>query len=69
MVAIALAAVFCFLGGAMAAVFAFHRRNKFNGCLSPAKGRILNFTGSAELELNSVDPTQRDEVRPAKDVV
>ena len=68
-IAIALAAVFCFLGGAMAAVFAFHRRNKFNGCLSPAKRRILNFTGSAELELNSVDPTQRDEVRPAKDVV
>jgi len=45
------------------------RRNKFNGCLSPTKRRISGFTGSADLELRPVDPTQKEEVRPARDVV
>ena len=68
-IAIALAAVFCFLGGALASFLYISRRNKFNGCLSPAKRRISGFTGSADLELRPVDPTQKEEVRPARDVV
>ena len=68
-IAIALAAVFCFLGGVLATVLYIGRRNKFNGCLSPAKRRISGFTGSADLELRPVDPTQKEEVRPARDVV
>jgi len=68
-IAIALAAVFCFLGGVLATVLYIGRRNKFNGCLSPAKRRISSFTGSADLELRPVDPTQKEEVRPARDVV
>ena len=68
-IAIALAAVFCFLGGALASFLYISRRNKFNGCLSPAKRRISSFTGSADLELRPVDPTQKEEVRPARDVV
>ena len=68
-IAIALAAVFCFLGGVLATVLYIGRRNKFNGCLSPAKRRISGFTGSADLELRPVDPTQKEEVRPASDVV
>ena len=68
-IAIALAAIFCFLGGVLATVLYIGRRNKFNGCLSPAKRRISSFTGSAELELRPADPIQKEEVRPAKDVV
>ena len=68
-IAIALAAVFCFLGGVFATVLYISRRNKFNGCMSPAKRRISGFTGSADLELRPVDPTQKEEVRPARDVV
>ena len=68
-IAIALAAVFCFLGGGLASFLYISRRNKFNGCLSPAKRRISGFTGSADLELRPVDPTQKNEVRPARDVV
>ena len=68
-IAIALAAVFCFLGGVLATVLYIGRRNKFNGCLSPTKRRISGFTGSADLELRPVDPTQKEEVRPASDVV
>ena len=68
-IAIALAAVFCFLGGVLATVLYIGRRNKFNGCLSPTKRRISGFTGSADLELRPVDPTQKEEVRPARDVV
>ena len=68
-IAIALAAVFCFLGGGLASFLYISRRNKFNGCLSPAKRRISGFTGSADLELRPVDPTQKEEVRPARDVV
>ena len=68
-IAIALAAVFCFLGGGLASFLYISRRNKFNGCLSPAKRRISGFTGSADLELRPVDPTQKKEVRPARDVV
>ena len=68
-IAIALAAIFCFLGGVLATVLYIGRQNKFNGCLSPAKRRISSFTGSAELELRPADPIQKEEVRPAKDVV
>ena len=68
-IAIALAAIFCFLGGALATALYVSRQNKFNGCLSPAKRRISSFTGSAELELRPADPIQKEEVRPAKDVV
>ena len=68
-IAIAMAAVFCFLGGGLASFMYISRRNKFNGCLSPAKRRISGFTGSADLELRPVDPTQKNEVRPARDVV
>ena len=68
-IAIALAAIFCFLGGVLATALYVSRRNKFNGCLSPAKRRISSFTGSAELELRPADPIQKEEVRPAKDVV
>ena len=68
-IAIALAAIFCFLGGVLATALYVSRQNKFNGCLSPAKRRISSFTGSAELELRPADPIQKEEVRPAKDVV
>ena len=64
-IAIALAAVFCFLGGVLATMLYISRMNKFNGCLSSAKRRIGAFTGSADLELRPVDPTHKDEVRPA----
>ena len=62
-IAIALAAVFCFLGGVLATMLYISRMNKFNGCLSSAKRRIGAFTGSADLELrpNGPDP-QEDEV-------
>ena len=68
-IAIALAAIFCFLGGVLATALYVSRQNKFNGCLSPAKRRISSFTGSAELELRPADQIQKEEVRPAKDVV
>ena len=62
-IAIALAAVFCFLGGVLATMLYISRMNKFNGCLSSANGGSASPLGGPRAP--PVDPTHKDEVRPA----